>query len=86
MGDKQIKVPFPDELASMMKVNEADFASEMRLLAIVKLYELGKISSGKAAHLLGMQRIDFLETVGQYQVSILGEPGKSELEEDLLNA
>ncbi|MCC6413619.1 MAG: UPF0175 family protein [Saprospiraceae bacterium] len=86
MGEKQIKVSFPDELASLMKVNEADFASEMRLLAIVKLYEIGKVSSGKAANLLGMHRIDFLETVGRYQVSILGEPGKSELEDDLLNA
>lgn len=39
---------------------------------MIKLFELGKISSGTAASVLGMTRIDFLELLARYNVSILG--------------
>ncbi len=67
-------------------MQEPELSNEMRRLAIVKLYELGRLSSGKAAQLLGISRVAFLELVGAYQVSILGNPGKDQLEQDLLNA
>jgi len=35
----------------------------------LKLYELGKISSGKAAKLAGISRVDFLMKLGRYKVS-----------------
>ena len=67
-------------------MQEPELADEMRRLAIVKLYELSKLSSGKAAQLLGISRVAFLELLGTYQVSILGNPGPNQLEQDLLNA
>ncbi len=67
-------------------MQQPELADEMRRMAIIKLYELGKLSSGKAAQLLGISRVAFLELVGTYQVSILGNPGKEQLEEDLMNA
>jgi predicted HTH domain antitoxin len=42
----------------------------LRLMAALKMFELGKISSGKAAELAGMSRIEFFEVCGRYQVSI----------------
>ena len=67
-------------------MQQPELADEMQRMAIIKLYELGKLSSGKAAQLLGISRVAFLELVGTYQVSILGNPGKEQLEEDLMNA
>jgi len=86
MGTGDIQVSFPEELGFALKMQQPELANEMRRLAFVKLYELGKLSSGKAAQMLGISRVAFLELVGIYQGSILGNPGKDQLEQDLLNA
>ncbi len=40
------------------------------MLAAVKLYEWGKISSGKSAALAGMDRVSSLLSLGRYRVSV----------------
>jgi predicted HTH domain antitoxin len=40
------------------------------MLAAVKLYEMGKVSSGKAAALAGTDRASFLLGLGRYRVSV----------------
>lgn len=40
---------------------------------IVRLYDLGDLSSGEASELLGMSRREFLDLVGRYGVSIFDE-------------
>lgn len=77
---------FLKELGFVVKMQEPEMANEIWRLAIVKLYELGKLSSGKAAQLLGISRVAFLELAGTNQASILGNPGRKQLEQDLLNA
>jgi hypothetical protein len=47
---------------------------------------LGKLSSGKAAELAGISRVDFFEMYGRYQVSIVNyslEDIATELERDV---
>jgi predicted HTH domain antitoxin len=49
------------------------------------MFELGKLSSGKAAELAGMSRIEFFEMCGRYRVSIFNyspEDLESELQRD----
>ena len=41
-------------------MSDTEFAEELRFLAAAKLYELGRLSSGKAAQLAGMGRVEFL--------------------------
>lgn len=86
MGTGDIQVSFPAELGFVLKMQQPELANEMRRVAIIKLYELGKLSSGKSAQLLGISRVAFLELVGTYQVSILGNPDKDQLEQNLHNA
>ncbi len=44
-------------------------SQQLRIVAAVKLFELGKLSSGRAAQLAGISRVQFLNSLGNYQVS-----------------
>jgi predicted HTH domain antitoxin len=50
------------------KTDKISFAREIRILAAVKLYELGRLCSGRAAELAGMPRVEFLLELGRYKV------------------
>jgi predicted HTH domain antitoxin len=57
----------------------------MKTISVVKLYELGKISSGIAANILGTSRLDFLRLLSSYSVSYFSTTPE-ELETDFANA
>lgn len=66
-----LTIEYPDEILVSLKETKDDFSHELKTAAAaVKLYQLGKLSSGKAARLAGMDRISFLKTLGKYHVSI----------------
>ncbi len=77
MDTRQILVTIPQKVLLAEKTDEADFARELLMLAAVKLYELGHLSSGRAAELAGIPRIEFLLNLGRYKVF----PFESELGE-----
>ncbi|WP_436415931.1 UPF0175 family protein [Petrimonas sp.] len=81
-----ISIQYPDSLALSLKMKDREFKDEMKRLSLIKLYELGKISSGTVAELLEISRIDFLEMLGKYNVSYFGNKSISELESDVANA
>lgn len=56
--------------------------SELKMILAAKLFDLGELSSGQAAKMVGISRREFLETVGKYGVSIF-QYDADELEEDL---
>ena len=68
MTMRQIVVNVPDQVLLAEKTDEAGFARELLMLAAVKLYELGRLSSGRAAELAGMARVAFLLNMGRYRV------------------
>jgi len=57
-----------DDTLLAPKVSDAATAAEIRLAAAVKLYELGRLSSGAAARLAGLARVQFLITLADYGV------------------
>ena len=65
---KEATVPYPQGVPQLLKMSDDEFADELRFLAAVKLYELGRLSSGKAAELAGMTRVDFLESLARVGV------------------
>ncbi len=81
-----INIEYPESLANSLRLNEREFASEMKISSLVKLYELGKVSSGVAARVLGMSRLDFLDLLAKYNVSALGGYDNDDLNEDIANA
>jgi predicted HTH domain antitoxin len=68
MATRQIVVNVPEKVLLAEKADEASFARELLILAAIKLYELGHLSSGRAAELAGMSRVEFLLSLGRYKV------------------
>jgi predicted HTH domain antitoxin len=65
---RQVVIDVPEKVLLAEKTDETSFARELRTLAAVKLYELGRLSSGRAAELAGMPRVEFLLILGRYKV------------------
>jgi hypothetical protein len=63
---KPVAVEFPKELSGLLRMTEEQFAAEVRFLAAAKFYELGELSSGKAAAMAGLGRVAFLHKLGEY--------------------
>ena len=78
-----ISIEYPNFLANSMRMNEVDFENEIKVSSIVKLFELGKVSTGIAAKALSISRIEFLDLLGKYKVNFLNF---DDLDSDLENA
>lgn len=61
-------IEVPEEILIAEKMDEARFGKEIRLLSAMKLFELGRLSSGRAAQLADMSRIEFLSRLEDYQI------------------
>ena len=64
----EITLSIPDEALMALKVNPEQMGAELRLAAAIKLYELGRLSSGAAAKLAGVPRVVFLTKLADYGV------------------
>ncbi len=84
--ERLITINFPESLAFSLKMDKQEFKNEMKTISLIKLYELGKISSGRAANLLNLNRIDFLDLLQKYNASYFHKGLENELESDLRNA
>ncbi len=80
-----VQIDVPDEVLVSLKESSETISQELSILAAVKLFELGKLSSGRAAQLAGMSRVEFLSTLGRYRVSPFSLTTE-ELDHDISNA
>lgn len=92
MASTKETLPFfsstPENFESVVQMTRREFDYHLRLMAALKMFELGQISSGKAAELVGMSRLDFFQTCSRYRVSIINwqpEDVEKELLRDLEN-
>jgi predicted HTH domain antitoxin len=80
-----VEIPYPDDLPEAMGKSPELFERQIRFLVAAKIYEVGQISSGRAAELAGMNRVEFLEELGRYRIPIFNYP-LSELEQEIQEA
>jgi len=86
---QQITLEYPEDLAAAVQTTPEELQAQIRLMAALKMFELGKLSSGKAAELAGMSRVEFFEACGRYHVSVFNYPPEeleAEIQADLAAA
>ena len=65
----QITLNLPDESLVALKLTPEQMSAEVRLAAGIKLYELGRLSSGAAAELAGVSKPFFVSKLADYGVN-----------------
>jgi predicted HTH domain antitoxin len=76
----QMQVEYPDSLPDALAETRQEFETEAKLAMAAKLFELKRISSGQAAQLLGMDRVEFLLALHR-----VGTPAINLTEDELLS-
>jgi predicted HTH domain antitoxin len=70
MAVEELRIKYPVGFEMAVHLTKFELEQHLCLMAALKMFELGKISSGKAAELAGLSRTDFFEVCGKYKVSI----------------
>ena len=81
----ELIVQLPESAFATLRKDPGEFASEMRIAAAVKWYELGMISQEKATEIAGLSRAEFITALNRLHVSPL-QYSPEELREELRDA
>ncbi len=79
---KKLELTFPSEVLDMLSTTYQDDANLIKEAAVLELYREGKISSGKAAEILGMDRFEFIRYAGKKGIPYIRITSE-ELEEEV---
>lgn len=78
----EVMMNLPEKASLALKVPTEALGKELLLVAAVKLYELGRLSSGAAAELAGVPKPVFLAKLADYGVCTF-DLKKEELQREL---
>jgi len=67
---EKIVLEIPEEILISLKETTEEFSRDILMLTAVKLYQMGKLSSGRASQLAGIPRVSFLQSLARYRVPI----------------
>ena len=85
MQPAQIRIDYPPNYPDALQTTPEGFAEEARMAMAIKLFELGRLSSGMAARLAGIDRVSFLLSLHHYGVPMI-DLSEEELRSDLEHA
>lgn len=69
-----VTVDLPDSAIKALDAKTSvDAVASLRLAAAMKLYELGRLSTGAAADLAGLGRVEFLDRLAEFGVNAFQE-------------
>ena len=76
----RIQVEYPENFPDALAETRQEFELEAKLAMAAKLFEMKRLSSGQAAQMLGMNRVEFLLSLHR-----VGTPAINLTEEELLS-
>ncbi len=78
---KELSIEYPESILAVLNVSTESFEQEAKIALAVKLYEMGRLSSGQAASLAGITRVAFLLLCKRYgAASVAWDPEELEAE------
>ena len=63
---KTLAIKYPDSVLATLNLSPETFEQEAKIALAVKLYEMGRLTSGQAAELAGIPRVSFLLSCQRY--------------------
>jgi len=78
----KLNVQVPADLAAVLDVSKEQLSREALKLMVFELFREGRISAGKAAALLGISRLTFMELLAERNVPFFNY-SEEDLEEEL---
>jgi len=81
MDSQKISIEFPEELRLALRSTSDGFTRQVRMAAAAKLYEMGRLSSGLAAKMADVPKLEFLQKLSAYGVSVF--PDGLDLEQEV---
>jgi len=68
---RALTIPYPDNLQLAFGQSPEDLENELRFWLAVKLFELGRLSLGKAAEIAGLAKVHFMMELGRHGIPVL---------------
>lgn len=82
---KSLKIDYSENILLALNLTHEEFSKEARVLIAVKLYELGRLSTGAAAEFARVPKPIFLTKLAEYGIDTFSI-SEEELQNDLLSA
>ncbi|MEW6368888.1 MAG: UPF0175 family protein [Acidobacteriota bacterium] len=67
---RRLTIEIPEDVLLATGQSREEFVPEARFLLALKLFELGRLSSGKTAQLCETGRVDFIPTAGRMGIPV----------------
>ena len=80
-----LSIPYSDDLLIATGKSKDALEQELRFLLSVKLFELRRLSRGKAAELCGMKKLNFMDEMGRIGIPVINLD-KDQIRDELKNA
>jgi predicted HTH domain antitoxin len=80
-----VPLDIPEAILVALKLDATSAAAQLRMAAAMKLFELGRLSSGAAAELAGVSRVAFLARLGEFGIDAFRQTAL-DLAHDFANA
>lgn len=68
---QMLSIPYSDDLLLSTGQSKEALEQHLRFLLAVKLFELGRLSAGKAAQFCGMGKLQFMEEIGRMGIPVI---------------
>ena len=82
---RTLKIPYNEDLLIASGRSQKEFEQELQFLLAVKLFELRRLSLGRAAEMSGMNKIQFMDQLGRMEIPIINLDDE-QIQEELNNA